>query len=378
MPREIAQQARRIDTGRAAQSLFAQEYRVRDHPGQIRQKRVGAPVVLAEIAGSGLEPVIRQTARPCLGCGYSGALPGDVQHQRLRQIPALPPVRPRRPAQVGFLVIEEIALVEAQPFPQQGRANGKAGSTDPVHDRRLPVHAARDGMAGQQPGREARPQTALDLSEDRRKTERERPEIAVRLQQSRADDTRTRRACHKARQFPRRARHHAGVGVEQPDQSGRLRLRERKVDADIVARTKAAIDGRAMHLGPMPVVPRDRCLDHVGRTVARSVVDHEGADPHALPGLGSQRLQAGHDQRSRAVVDDDHVDHVEQSGSDHSAATPMVSNGAGSMFASAESSASWNSGASLSTYGSCKLLLCPPGMSTMTISSRTRLPQPRA
>lgn len=151
------------------------------------------------------------------------------------------------------------------------------------------------------------------------------------------------------RQRARRARHDAGVGIEQPDQIRRSFLRQGKVDTLVVARPEAAIHRRADDARPVPVLLQEGGLYRVGRSVAGIVVDHEGPQLQPFSRFGRQAFQARDDQLRRPVVHDDHVDGVERRVVAHSAATPMRSWASGSKEASAASSASWNKGARRST-----------------------------
>ena len=263
-------------------------------------------MVLDEEAAARLVPVGRQTAQRLRLRRHLRALATDVHDPAARLVPALDAGAMHLQAVVGFLEVEEVALVHEPDLLERRTAHHHRRTTDPVDPFGLRTDRAAHAPPTQQPGDRAEGETALDLGEQSGKPEHDRPRRAVGLVDATAADADARMRDQEVDQRSQRAGRRHGVGIQQPEEVRGSSGGQGPPDREVVAVGEAAVVRRRQQLDPVrPALALDRRRQHRHRVIPGGVVDHDHARPGLGLHLGGERAQAIDDQPRRAVVDDD-------------------------------------------------------------------------
>ena len=146
-----------------------------DGPGEVGQERLGAAVVVEEVAARGPR-TSRPAARVCAGAGvgHARALADQVDDPRRRHVPARPAGPARPAAEVDLLEVHEIALVEQADGLEDLAADDQAGPGDPVGRagaRRAPAGRRPSGAGAARPARAAGRLSSSPRTEGNRKAD---------------------------------------------------------------------------------------------------------------------------------------------------------------------------------------------------------------
>src|SRR5512135_762184 len=302
MPEKIPEQAGGIVVRLPLDDLPDPERREPERPGEVGQEGRDRPVVGQEVTPARAEPV----SGPPRTASDPGALPDEVDHPRLRDIPARPARAAGPAAEVHLLVVHEITFVEQADRLEDLAPDEEAGARDPVGR----AGALGDGRGGDPPRQESggqpEPQPPLQLAPDRVEAEGRALRRPVGLLEPGAGDPDLGARLHEFDERPQGPGPDDRVRVQQQDEAGRGGPSQGRPDRRVVAGGEPAVVRQRLNARPtFPAVLGDRGGEPPHRIVAGSAIDHD--DPGLRQGahLGLQRPEAVDRQAGGAVIDDD-------------------------------------------------------------------------